>query len=251
MAEAKTKIIVVGPVKCGKSRLVNQIAGLESEPNLEAYVPTAGVRILEFDREIAHSTKRGGSRSVNLAVELWDCSGDQQYEACWPAILSGVVGVLLVFNPENPSGERDVVKWYSAFIAKLKLSDAQVLVLAHHMDTESFNPATSRKRVFFFMHPILSLSSLILIKRLTPLGQRSTSYPTSIPDDLKKKMPLAFKSNCLQISSRVRLALILALPPILPFCLSPISTPSHPPLHNFKIVQQPRVFPNLKSSIQR
>mmetsp|Transcript_20717 Transcript_20717/g.52621 ORF Transcript_20717/g.52621 Transcript_20717/m.52621 type:complete len:193 (+) Transcript_20717:103-681(+) len=145
MAEAKTKIIVVGPVKCGKSRLVNQIAGLESEPNLEAYVPTAGVRILEFDREIAHSTKRGGSRSVNLAVELWDCSGDQQYEACWPAILSGVVGVLLVFNPENPSGERDVVKWYSAFIAKLKLSDAQVLVLAHHMDTESFNPATSPK----------------------------------------------------------------------------------------------------------
>lgn len=57
-------------------RLVNQIANFESEPNLETYVPTAGVRILEFDREVSHATKRGASRAVNLAVELWDCSGE-------------------------------------------------------------------------------------------------------------------------------------------------------------------------------
>jgi Rab-like protein 5 len=91
------------------------------------------VRILEFDREISHARRRGGaSRSASLAVELWDCSGDQQYEACWPAILAGVVGVILVYNPETPSHEREIAKWYGAFIAKLRLGEQQLLLLAHH-----------------------------------------------------------------------------------------------------------------------
>lgn len=159
-------------------RLANQIADFESEPNLEAYTPTVGVRILEFDREISHTAKRGGQHSVSLGVELWDTSGaprrglrgvglggvglgrgccacawgphtpsvidgdgpparapapaparrppgaaprrragpnrfrgaarparcaaagDKQYEACWPAILAGVSGAILVFDPD-------------------------------------------------------------------------------------------------------------------------------------------------------
>lgn len=123
MAEAKAKIIVVGPLKAGKTRLANHIATshiaeLESrsaardnaepahKPALDAYLPTAGVRILEFDREITHSTgKRGGARAAQLSVELWDCSGDQQYQSCWPAILSGAIGVILVYNPETANHE--------------------------------------------------------------------------------------------------------------------------------------------------
>ncbi|KAG8461215.1 hypothetical protein KFE25_002404 [Diacronema lutheri] len=159
MADPKAKIIVVGPIKSGKTRLVNQIADFESEPNLESYVPTAGVRILEFDREVSHATKRGGSRAVTLAVELWDCSGDQQYEACWPAILAGVVGVILVFNPENPTHEREVAKWYSSFIAKLQLSQAQILVLAHHIDSDGFKPATAPKGLSAFKLADTSLDS--------------------------------------------------------------------------------------------
>jgi len=134
MADPKAKIIVVGPVQAGKTRLANQVADFESEPNFETYSPTAGVRILEFDREISHAGKRGGSRNVNLAVELWDCSGDQQYEACWPAILANVVGAILVFNPENPAHEREITRWYSAFVAKLGLGQGQVLLLAHHKE---------------------------------------------------------------------------------------------------------------------
>mmetsp|Transcript_11762 Transcript_11762/g.34835 ORF Transcript_11762/g.34835 Transcript_11762/m.34835 type:complete len:194 (+) Transcript_11762:71-652(+) len=140
MAEAKAKVIVVGPVNAGKTRLANQIANFESEPNFDTYSPTAGARILEFDREISHAGKRGGSRAVSLAVELWDCSGDKQYEACWPAILANVVGVILVFNPEQPGHDREIGKWYSAFIAKLQLAPSQVLTLAHHKEPpEAFN----------------------------------------------------------------------------------------------------------------
>lgn len=123
MTEAKAKIILVGPLKSGKTRLANHIATshiaeLESrsaardnaeavsKPSLDAYLPTAGVRILEFDREITHSTgKRGSARAAQLSVELWDCSGDQQYQGCWPAILSGAMGVILVFNPETANHE--------------------------------------------------------------------------------------------------------------------------------------------------
>lgn len=150
MADPKAKVIVVGPVKSGKTRLVNQIADFESEPNLEAYVPTAGVRILEFDREISHTAKRGGSHSVNLAVEMWDCSGDQQYESCWPAILQNVVGAIIVYNPENASHEREAVKWYSAFLAKLKLSDSQILVLAHHVQGDKYLSSTAPKQLSRF-----------------------------------------------------------------------------------------------------
>mmetsp|Transcript_24379 Transcript_24379/g.62884 ORF Transcript_24379/g.62884 Transcript_24379/m.62884 type:complete len:201 (+) Transcript_24379:71-673(+) len=153
MADPRAKVIVVGPSKAGKTRLANQIADFESEPNLESYTPTAGVRILEFDREITHAAKRGGQHSVSLSVELWDTSGDKQYESCWPAILTGVVGAILVFDPENASGEKEAVRWYSAFLQKLNLSAGQVLVLAHHkaqpgeggVNVDSFKQTTAPK----------------------------------------------------------------------------------------------------------
>ena len=42
-------------------------------------MPTMGVRVLELER-------------FGVSVELWDVSGDQQFESTWPAVLEGVGG---------------------------------------------------------------------------------------------------------------------------------------------------------------
>ena len=62
-------------------------------------------RIMEFDREVP-SSRRG-----SVSVELWDCSGDQQYESTWPAIIRDIHGVVVVYNPENRGHESEVGLW--------------------------------------------------------------------------------------------------------------------------------------------
>ena len=86
------KLLVVGPQKCGKTSISNYVSGKTLElnnaslPNSQIsnrdtpYDPTIGARILEFEH---HAT--GGT-----SIELWDVSGDQAYEPCWPAVLQGV-----------------------------------------------------------------------------------------------------------------------------------------------------------------
>lgn len=125
---ATAKVLVVGPKDSGKTRLANYIAEFETQPALDEYAPTAGARILEFDRDVAQPGKRGLSQ---LAVELWDCSGDQCYESCWPAILSGATGCILVFEA---SKSQEGMRWFSAYVKKLGLSSAQVLVVVHHKE---------------------------------------------------------------------------------------------------------------------
>lgn len=46
------KVLVIGPQKCGKTRLANFLTDHESAPNFEVYAPTSGVRILESERVI-------------------------------------------------------------------------------------------------------------------------------------------------------------------------------------------------------
>lgn len=48
---------------------------------------------------------------------------------------------------------------YDAFIAKLKLAEAQVLLLAHHMDAGAFKPATPPKGLGAFKLADSSLDS--------------------------------------------------------------------------------------------
>ena len=65
--DIKLKIVVAGPEKCGKSTLCNFFAdlvqGFGSADN--PYVPTAGVRILEFDKEME-------DHEESTPVEIWD-----------------------------------------------------------------------------------------------------------------------------------------------------------------------------------
>eukprot|EP00322_Chrysochromulina_rotalis_P031869 CAMPEP_0115845244 /NCGR_PEP_ID=MMETSP0287-20121206/9253_1 /TAXON_ID=412157 /ORGANISM="Chrysochromulina rotalis, Strain UIO044" /LENGTH=183 /DNA_ID=CAMNT_0003299013 /DNA_START=147 /DNA_END=698 /DNA_ORIENTATION=- len=123
----------MGPKRCGKTRISDFLAGQTTAPNLEAYSPTKGARILEFE-QVAES----GKKSINMQVELWDCSGDRQYESCWPALLRDAVGVVLVYDPTIKEQERDIELWYKTFTSRLGLKDSQVLLFAHQGGTASF-----------------------------------------------------------------------------------------------------------------
>ena len=129
-SKPKAKILVIGPTGCGKTRLANSLAGVDDSPNLEASNPTHGVRILEFDKDVA----AGGGRMVRLQVELWDTSGDKKFQNCWAAILKDAHGVVLVYDPSVKTQEKEVENWYKAYVTPLKLKDEQVVLFAHSHD---------------------------------------------------------------------------------------------------------------------
>ena len=91
--EEALKIIVVGPCKSGKTFFSNLLAEVRvAERTLgaadeDAYGPTAGVRILEFERSIK---TRNGMQSVS--IQMWDSSGDNGKENLWPAIQKDAAG---------------------------------------------------------------------------------------------------------------------------------------------------------------
>lgn len=60
---------------------------LQTDQLQSEYIPTAGVRILEFESQVYN-----GSREVDVEVEMWDCGGGAEYEGCWPAMASGTDG---------------------------------------------------------------------------------------------------------------------------------------------------------------
>ncbi|GLE10842.1 hypothetical protein PINS_up023099 [Pythium insidiosum] len=98
------KLLIVGPKEAGKTTIANFLC--EQTDRLggpEKYQPTIGVRILELEKNKTN-------------VELWDVSGDQVYEACWPAVTKDAHGVILVYNPESHVHESggDALGWNPA-----------------------------------------------------------------------------------------------------------------------------------------
>jgi len=85
---------------------------------------------LEFEREVR--SKDG--RVTRVSAELWDTSGDKKYEDCWPAITHKASGVILAYDPTARTQEKDIELWHKAFVAPLRLSDAQQLLCAHQRD---------------------------------------------------------------------------------------------------------------------
>jgi|EP01049_Picozoa_sp_SAG25_P008705 Rab-like protein 5 len=142
MSNNAIKILLVGPCKAGKTAIANFLAGRADTPNLE-YTPTAGVRILEFDASTSGGQRwgRGGSESV----ELWDCSGDKQYEKCFPAFMKGAVGVIIVYNPEEQSHVGELNYWCDIFLAPMNLRAEQVIVFQHRPKASSL-PQKERSR---------------------------------------------------------------------------------------------------------
>ncbi|OQR82418.1 hypothetical protein ACHHYP_16085 [Achlya hypogyna] len=120
---APLKILVVGPKEGGKTAIANFLAeSTDRLGNQERYQPTIGVRILECEKNLG----RGA-----VSIEFWDCSGDQIYEACWPAILKDANATILVYNPESHVHESEATLWYEWFVQNAGLDPSQCLVFAH------------------------------------------------------------------------------------------------------------------------
>jgi len=96
------KILFVGPCDSGKSLIVNTLADNQHNAG-----PTVGVRVLEYD-----DTE---TKSYDDVVELWDCSGKQNYEKCFAALHKDAVGVVYVYNPDQPGSVEGLEYWYEHF----------------------------------------------------------------------------------------------------------------------------------------
>jgi Rab-like protein 5 len=75
------KLLVVGPLKSGKSTIAN-IIGEIADGLGDIYRPTHGLRVVECERDPPPAVASFGK--INL--ELWDVSGDFKYEKCWAPI---------------------------------------------------------------------------------------------------------------------------------------------------------------------
>ena len=65
-----------------------------------------------------------------VSIQLWDVSGDLDYEDCWTAIQENVNGLIIVYNPENPQHSGEVETWYEWFVEKNGLKQEQCLMEA-------------------------------------------------------------------------------------------------------------------------
>ncbi|XP_067950755.1 intraflagellar transport protein 22 homolog isoform X2 [Watersipora subatra] len=122
----KLKILVVGPCEVGKTFFSNFVAD-QSENTMGDYRPTKGVRILEF--ECGDVRLKG--RSGGVEVELWDCSGDHKYEGCWAAMAKDASGIVFIYNPDQPSQEKDLESWFSYLIPTTGVKPAHTIAVAH------------------------------------------------------------------------------------------------------------------------
>jgi len=123
----KVKILVAGPCESGKTVISNFLADA-TESAGGTYHPTQGVRILEFEIENLEMT---GGGTETIEVELWDCSGNQSFEMCWPSMQKNANGVIFVYNPAENSHQSELEKWHLHFAKEQGLRNEQCLVMAH------------------------------------------------------------------------------------------------------------------------
>eukprot|EP00128_Syssomonas_multiformis_P012246 Colp12_sorted_trinity150504_noHs@3137 len=145
MGELKVKICLIGPSKVGKTVIANFIADITDTPPAE-YYPTIGCRILEFDRTVSgesdEDASSGRASNNKASVELWDCSGNLNYENCWPAMAKDSNGVIFVFNPDDTGSEKKLKIWHQKFVANNNLKDRCCAVFAHK--SQNSNQKTPR-----------------------------------------------------------------------------------------------------------
>lgn len=77
------KLIVCGPQRVGKTVLSNTISEFSNIIPTE-YKPTAGLRILECEKEFSDEQIKNipslkGKNNNKIKIQLWDISGDKRY----------------------------------------------------------------------------------------------------------------------------------------------------------------------------
>ncbi|ORZ30772.1 hypothetical protein BCR44DRAFT_127544 [Catenaria anguillulae PL171] len=141
-AKQSIKIVIGGPAGAGKSVVANFLASMDRPDMLRNYTPTPSVRILEFTRDLSSTAKNSpippSMRGREVAIELWDLSGDERFQF-WPTAVNDLHGLLLVMNADDKDHERALEQWANLFP---NLKESQLLVYAQKHE----NPAQSRTR---------------------------------------------------------------------------------------------------------
>ncbi|XP_076813422.1 intraflagellar transport protein 22 homolog [Clavelina lepadiformis] len=127
----KAKVVVVGPPESGKSVLSNFL-GDQTDISQSRYHPTVGVRVLEFETPVDN-----GRTFTNMDIELWDCSGNENYEGCWPAMAYKADGVVIACDAYKSSDLQAVENLYSYFVANRGLKPTQCLIYASCKNKEA------------------------------------------------------------------------------------------------------------------
>ncbi|XP_076621036.1 intraflagellar transport protein 22 homolog [Colletes latitarsis] len=130
------KVIVVGPVRSGKTSISNFLADATEIPY--DYHPTQGVRILEFEIENININ----NKCVTQDIELWDCSGDHKFENCWPAIRKNLHGVIFVYSEKSNECLKELQQLYDYFINQTQVGPDRCVIFCY--DPEKKNPEISK-----------------------------------------------------------------------------------------------------------
>ncbi len=132
MMHKRIKILLVGPMKSGKTVISNMLSG--SQDNLiRSYRSTVGCRIQEFEKEL--KGKQGASTKV--MVELWDVSGDPKYEKCWLAIQREANGIIFVYDSSTSTPDTEMDYWVKEFPKKMQLKPEVCMAFANKVNPES------------------------------------------------------------------------------------------------------------------
>lgn len=116
-SQTTLKIAILGPKASGKTRIANLIDTSRPISQSTDYDPTVGVRILQFEENInARSIDNSKNALLTVNVELWDVSGSDEYESCWPAIADRLDGAIILFDPTSKDQANDVRVWAENFI---------------------------------------------------------------------------------------------------------------------------------------
>lgn len=124
----RIKLLIVGSKECGKTCISNFLAGDKMIFSSE-YRPTIAARIREFESIY--------SRNRTASVELWDISGDSNFENCWAASSQDANGVIIVVDNDSRTSQKDLEYWYNSFVKANGIEPSCCLVICHSKDLNS------------------------------------------------------------------------------------------------------------------
>jgi len=128
------KIVVAGPPRSGKTELVDLLSAASKGFQGRPYQATVGVRIQECATQIEVN-----GLQANISVQLWDTSGDEKFQACWPAICKDADGIMIVYDALDDVSGRAVAGYARGFTPGFE--PVQVLIVANRMSQSTAKAA--------------------------------------------------------------------------------------------------------------